>query len=104
VSATPEPLERLRGFYSLLNNILARACIVKRKMFLTSWSSKYKLGSMGKGKPKKNPHAVALAKLGASKGGKARAAKLTPEERQEIARKAVLVRWAKAGQRKGTPE
>jgi len=45
---------------------------------------------------KKNPNAVALGKLGGSKGGKIRAAKLTPEERREIARKAVLARWAKA--------
>jgi len=46
-------------------------------------------------KKRKNPHAQALAKLGASKGGKARAKKLTPEERSEIARKAVMARWAK---------
>jgi hypothetical protein len=45
---------------------------------------------------KKNPNAVALGKLGGSKGGKVRAAKLTPEERSNIARKAVLARWAKA--------
>ncbi|MFZ0419955.1 MAG: hypothetical protein WAM04_17780 [Candidatus Sulfotelmatobacter sp.] len=45
---------------------------------------------------KKNPNAVALGKLGGSKGGKIRAAKLTPEQRSEIARKAVLARWAKA--------
>lgn len=45
---------------------------------------------------KKNPNAVALGKLGGSKGGKIRAAKLTPEKRREIARKAVLARWAKA--------
>jgi len=44
---------------------------------------------------KKNPNAVALGKLGGSKGGKMRAANLTPEERREIARKAVLARWAK---------
>jgi hypothetical protein len=48
---------------------------------------------------KKNPNAVALGKLGGSKGGKIRAAKLTPEERREIARKAVLARWAKARER-----
>jgi hypothetical protein len=47
---------------------------------------------MGK---RKNPHAVALSKLGASKGGEARAAKLTSEQRQAIAKKAALVRWAK---------
>ncbi|MGA2200393.1 MAG: hypothetical protein ABSG40_00400 [Terriglobales bacterium] len=45
---------------------------------------------------KKNPNAVALGKLGGSKGGKIRAAKLTSEERREIARNAVLARWAKA--------
>ena len=44
---------------------------------------------------KKNPHAVALGKMGGAKGGKVRAAKLSPERRQEIARKAVLSRWAK---------
>ena len=43
---------------------------------------------------KKNPHAVALGKMGGSKGGKIRAAKLTAERRSEIARKAVLTRWA----------
>ena len=45
--------------------------------------------------PKKNPHAVALGKMGGSKGGKRRAAKLTPEERGASAKKAALARWAK---------
>jgi hypothetical protein len=45
---------------------------------------------------KKNPNAVALGKLGGSKGGKIRAFKLTPEKRSEIARNAVLARWAKS--------
>jgi hypothetical protein len=44
---------------------------------------------------KKNPHAVALGKLGGSKGGKIRAAKLTSEQRSKIARNAVLARWEK---------
>ncbi len=39
--------------------------------------------------------ARALAKLGASKGGKARAAALTPEERQAIASDASMARWAR---------
>ncbi|MFA5079056.1 MAG: histone H1 [Dehalococcoidia bacterium] len=43
----------------------------------------------------KNPHAVALGKLGGSKGGKIRAAKLTPEQRKEIAQKAARKRWKK---------
>jgi len=45
---------------------------------------------------KKNPAAVALGRLGGLKGGHARAAKMTPEERSEGARKAVLARWEKA--------
>ena len=44
----------------------------------------------------KNPAAVALGRLGGKKGGKARAEKLTPEERREIARKAAKARWNKA--------
>lgn len=43
----------------------------------------------------KNPAAVALGKLGGAKGGKARASRLTPERRREIARKAAAARWAK---------
>lgn len=43
----------------------------------------------------KNPAAVALGKLGGAKGGKARAAKMSPEERQESARKAARARWGK---------
>lgn len=46
----------------------------------------------------KNPAAVALGKLGGAKGGKARAEKLTPEQRSEIARKAAKARWAKKKQ------
>ena len=43
----------------------------------------------------KNPNAVALGRLGGLKGGKARAEKLTPERRTEIAKKAALARWNK---------
>ena len=44
---------------------------------------------------KKNPNAVALGKLGGSKGGRIRAERLTSERRKEIARKAVKARWDK---------
>ena len=44
----------------------------------------------------RNPHAVALGKLGGHKGGKARAKKLTPKRRREIAKKAAEKRWAKS--------
>lgn len=40
--------------------------------------------------------AVALGRLGGKKGGKARAAKMTPEQRSESARKAATARWRKA--------
>ena len=43
--------------------------------------------------PEKNPAAVALGKLGGAKGGKARAAKLTPKQRSAIAKKAAQARW-----------
>lgn len=41
----------------------------------------------------RNPAAVELGRRGGLKGGKARAAKLTPEQRSEIARKAAAARW-----------
>lgn len=41
----------------------------------------------------RNTHAAALGRLGGLKGGRARAAKLTPERRREIARRAARVRW-----------
>lgn len=44
----------------------------------------------------KNPAAVELGRLGGKKGGKARAAKLSPEERSEIAKKAAQARWGRA--------
>jgi hypothetical protein len=44
---------------------------------------------------KKNPAAVALGKLGGIKGGHARAAKLSAEDRKAIAQKAAKARWAR---------
>ena len=41
----------------------------------------------------KDPAAVALGRKGGLKGGKARAEKLTAEQRSEIARKAAAARW-----------
>ena len=41
----------------------------------------------------KNPFAAALGRLGARKGGQARARALSPKRRKEIARKAALSRW-----------
>lgn len=41
----------------------------------------------------KDPAAVELGRRGGLKGGKARAAKLSPEQRSEIAKKAAAARW-----------
>lgn len=46
--------------------------------------------------PKKNFDAKALGRKGGLKGGKARANKLTPEQRKEIARVAAQTRWKKS--------
>jgi hypothetical protein len=44
----------------------------------------------------KDPAAVELGRRGGLKGGRARAEKLTPEQRSEIARKAARARWSAA--------
>jgi hypothetical protein len=51
---------------------------------------------------KKDPAAVALGRKGGKRGGPARAAKLTPKQRSESARKAVQARWKKAKEGKST--
>ena len=43
----------------------------------------------------KDPAAVALGRKGGLKGGKARAAKMTPEQRSEAAKKAADARWGR---------
>lgn len=43
----------------------------------------------------KDPHAVALGTLGGKKGGKARARRLSPVRRSEIASRAATARWKK---------
>jgi hypothetical protein len=42
---------------------------------------------------RKNPAAVSLGRRGGLKGGKARAAALSPEQRSEIAKKGAAARW-----------
>lgn len=44
----------------------------------------------------KNPAAVELGRRGGLKGGKSRAARLTPERRSQIARDAAKKRWKRA--------
>jgi hypothetical protein len=47
----------------------------------------------------KDPAAVALGRRGGLKGGKARAEKLTAEQRSEAARRAAATRWASRSDR-----
>jgi hypothetical protein len=42
----------------------------------------------------KDPAAVALGRKGGLKGGKARAASMTPEQRSEAAKRAAAARWS----------
>lgn len=44
---------------------------------------------------RKNAAAVSLGRRGGKKGGRARAAKMTPNRRTEIARKAAVSRWSR---------
>jgi hypothetical protein len=46
----------------------------------------------------KNPKAIVKGRRGGTKGGPARAAKLSPIERARIARKAAMARWKNANQ------
>ena len=52
-------------------------------------------GEIEKPESTKNKAAVSLGRLGGLKGGKARAAKLSPERRKEIAQIAAKKRWNK---------
>jgi hypothetical protein len=51
----------------------------------------------------KDPAAVELGRRGGKKGGKARAAKMTSEERSESARKAARARWDKRRREEESP-
>jgi hypothetical protein len=42
---------------------------------------------------RRNQAAVALSRLGAAKGGRSRAKRLSPQKRKEIAEKAAKARW-----------
>lgn len=55
------------------------------------------MGEVKMADDKMSKHAAELSKLGASKGGKARAESLTPEQRSEIARAAAEKRWGSTG-------
>jgi hypothetical protein len=71
---------------------------MKSTIILTSFSGKYSVRVMTDDTFTLTSEAAKeLSQLGASKGGEARAQKLSPERRREIARAAVEARWEKAG-------
>jgi len=59
----------------------------------TAFSVVQEATSEAKSAPEKNPAAVALGRLGGLKGGRARAQKLSPSQRKQIAAKAAQKRW-----------
>lgn len=73
-TATPEPRDANQMAYDLVRRI----------------------EEMGAATDGKNPLAVALGRLGGLKGGRARADKLSQEERHASALKAARARWGKA--------
>jgi hypothetical protein len=80
----PKRTEKARDFFAIARRVVEQA-----------------IGEQMDGSPLedpdagKNPAAVALGKLGGAKGGRARAAKLSPAKRKQIARKAARKRWGK---------
>jgi hypothetical protein len=78
-----------------MNNPKHKTCDVNETAFRTVQIATGQIPNDSAPEPprQKNPAAIALGKLGASKGGKARAKKLTAKRRAEIAKKAARARW-----------
>jgi hypothetical protein len=55
--------------------------------------AKIATGEIEDTKPERDRRAAALGAMGGAKGGKARAAKLSPKQRSEAAKKAAQARW-----------
>jgi len=66
--------------------------------------AKIATGEIEDEKREKNPHAVALGKLGGAKGGAARSAKMTEGQLTRAARLAARARWAKSRNPDDTPK
>lgn len=63
---------------------------------LAKWIVDRSTGQIQDQPDKRDPKAVERGRAGGSKGGKSRAAKLTPEKRAAIAQKAAIARWKKS--------
>ena len=68
-----------------------------RKLDLNTLAKRIVDEATGERKPEstKDPLAVELGRRGGLKGGKARADRMTPEQRSAAAKKAAAARWAK---------
>lgn len=73
---------------------------VNRRAFLTVMRMTGSLPEPQTEPDTRNPAAVALGKLGAAKGGKARAENLSAREKRDIAKRAARARWKKASRPK----
>ena len=76
---------------------------VNRNAFLTVMQATGRLPPPEPEPDTRNPAAVALGRLGAAKGGKARAEKLSARKRKAIAKKAARTRWRRRADRPLTP-
>jgi hypothetical protein len=96
--------KRLRGKGMFLGNCCEwggrRAPLYLSDHVATRDRSRINENHGGQAAKRKDPAAVALGRKGGKKGGPARAAKLTPRQRSESARRAVQARWTKAKQGK----
>jgi hypothetical protein len=88
-------LERSCYIYGMKKKRMPRDFNALAKSIVDLATSEEDFIEVAAGKPEKNPAAVELGRLGGKKGGKARAEKLTPERRSEIAKKAAAARWSK---------
>ena len=81
------PFNNLKRHYEIYRDIIDD---VVHRVISSGW---YLLGEELEDFGSKNPAAVLLGRMGGKKGGRARAEKLSPERRKEIARKAAAARW-----------
>ena len=72
------------------------ALIMRRKKEHDFSITAFRVVQEATGRVKGGFDAKALGRLGGLKGGRARAARLTPKRRVEIARKAARARWGKS--------
>jgi len=89
-TARPHPVKRTSK-----PRLVSKAHIQERDENQAAFDAMQRVLELTEGTGGKNPLAVALGRLGGLKGGKARAEKLTPEQRRKSAMRAAHARWKK---------